>query len=193
MPNRIELFEQPISVTTAAILPSLVVPFSTGTSTTTTNFVPGNRSSSTIAVCGFGKNGTYPLGYEADFATRTFSIMSNGNYAFAVASDISTLSIYGEFWSSIALSNSYNISPYVALAVAKSWSSTFSILPETVIPLATETSFIANTLYSNANENIPVSIPAGSKVAIVCGHTNDSAATTSTISTLYFSGGIAMW
>jgi len=77
------------------------------------------------------------------------------------------------------LSNSYNISPYVALAVAKSWNSTFSILPETIIPLATETNFIANTLYSNNNEKIPVSIPAGSKVAIVCGHTNDSASTIS--------------
>jgi len=193
MPNRIEVFEQPISVTTAAILPSMVVPFSTGTSTTTTVYVPGNRSGSTVAACGFGKNGAYPLGYEADFTTRTFTLMSNGNYAFAVASDISSVSIYGEFLSSIALSNSYNISPYVALAVANSWSSTFSILPETIIPLATETNFIANTLYSNNNEKIPVSIPAGSKVAIVCGHTNDSASTTSTISTSYFSGGIAMW
>lgn len=197
MPNRNIFFDHPLPVTTQYggvdtilnISPGIIIPFSMGTANSLTLNTDASGNSSNVIVIGSGKfsNSAFSL------TEGSFNQTANFLYSFIMPYDATLKNIY----LSVNYSNSgdytppldYIYTPYVAIATANA-NNTFTILTETITPISQSfiggTTYAGNTRITGSRENLGISIPAGTKVAIVAGYTGSP----STSGAFVFRGGL---
>jgi|GEM_PF-5379157 len=204
--NKIKLFDEPV---TLASRPGMIIPFSQGDVDIEFQYTPNSvilngTGSANCSIPGFGTSSTsYQLVTGIDSITgnpvRLFFVDTNTNYGFVVAQKYDYANIYMD----VTLSQSWtplegDFYPYVALAKTESsWNNMYQIIPETVtsVTFTNGVSYPINTVRSNSQVAIPISITKGDRVAVVCGFTTstDTSSTLAIFNTnLKFSGGIAL-
>lgn len=180
MPNRKIFFDQPLPVTTKYgstgfslnISPGVIIPFSMGTANSITLRSDSSGNSTNVILIGSGKYSGNTLNLTNGSFTQTTSYL----YSFIMPYDATLQNIY------LTVNYSSNgtwdpptestFTPYVALATATD-NNLFTIISETITSI--EESFVggntypANTHHSGSQEGLGISIPAGTKVALVGG------------------------
>jgi len=188
MPNRNIFFDQPLPVKTqyepqkssVNTSPGIIIPFSMGTSSDTSLTATATGTPTSVVLIGSGKYYSSTL----TLTDNTFTQPSNNLYSFIMPYDATLQNIY---FSTVFYNDSNFFSnavttytPFVALATATD-SNTFTLITETITPvnepLLPNTQYIANTRLPGSQEELGLSIPAGTKVAILGGLTGSTTGT----------------
>jgi len=185
MPNRKIFFDQPLPLTTKYgstgfplnISPGVIIPFSMGTANSLTLGSDSSGNSTNVILIGSGKySGTLNI------TNGSFTQTTSNLYSFIMPYDATLQNIYltvtyysNGIW--IPPTGS-TFTPYVAMATATD-NNFFTIISETITSI--EESFVGgntypiNTHHSGSQEGLGISIPAGTKVALVGGLNGNSA------------------
>jgi len=105
-------------------------------------------------------------------ASNTFSFVNASAFSFVVPYDATVETIYMTA-TNTGFTPGTNVNPYIILATALRNSNTFTLRQETKTPTEIQysqgTQYPDNTILYGSHANINMTIPAGTRVAIVCG------------------------